>query len=208
MKHIKIISVGLGLLAAGTTWAQTTTSSTPTGLLGQRYGELSAGLHDVHNLSDNAYTVGASVNLPVAPFFDAGVSYNYDWIRGAFPGHANTGSTYLVAYKPMQGVKPFVGAALGWQWSRSGLFAGDAHGVWGATAGVEIPVGEITLTPRVSYADDFEATNVSAQQWSWGIEANYWATARTAFFGSIGRSDVMHSPVRSWDYQFGMRVKF
>jgi hypothetical protein len=209
MKLTQKITLALGLLAASTGIAQTATASGSTGLLGQRYAEVNFSLQDLKHVSNNSYSLGASANIPLVPSsIDVGASYDYSWIGGAFRGHANTLGAYATAYVPLQGVKPFVGAGAGWQWSSNRFVGSDDQGLWGLTAGVEIPVGVITLTPRINYADDLEGSRNSSQEWTYAVEANYWINPKTAIFGSISKTDVSHSSVDSWNYGVGLRVRF
>ena len=128
-------------------------------------------------------------------------------MRGAFSGHANTIGAYATAYTALHGVKPFVSSALGYQWISS-RFGSDEATLWGLSTGVEIPVGVATITPRISYADDFENSRASSQQWTFAVEANYWFNKRSSVFGSIGRSEILHSSLASWNYEIGLRSRF
>jgi hypothetical protein len=215
MKLTKKITLALGLLATGVGYAQTTaatpatTSNAGYGLLGHRYTELSVGVADVKHYSQHGYSVGASANNPVIPgVLDAGAGYAYSWIRGGAKGHANTIGTYATAYAPLGGVKPFVSAALGYQWTSAKFGMGNDEAIWGGAIGVEIPVGAITITPRISYSDDFEGTPRSSQAWTTSVEANYWFKKDSAVFGSIGHTDARRSPVDSWNYEVGLRARF
>ena len=123
-------------------------------------------------------------------------------------GDANTIGGYATAYAPLQGAKPFVGAALGYQWSSGRFGSGDNQALWGASAGVEIPTGVITLTPRITYADDFKGSRASSQAWTFAVEANYWVNNTTAVFASIGKTDVRHSRFDSRNYEVGLRGRF
>lgn len=202
------ITLTLGLLAAGASYAQSN-APVSTGLLGQQYTELSFGVNDIKHVSENGYSLSAGANTPVIPGkLDAGASYSYSWVRGDFRGHANTIGGYATAYVPLNGVKPFVGAGVGWQWTSARYVGSNDQGLWGATAGVEIPAGPVTITPRIVYADDFEGSADSGQEWTYQVEANYWFNQTTAVFGSIGKTDVHHSRFDSWNYQIGLRGRF
>ncbi|HVU32556.1 MAG TPA: hypothetical protein VHE61_03925 [Opitutaceae bacterium] len=203
-----ILALGL-LAAAGVSNAQTTAtnSAAPVGLLGQTYSEVNFGVSDITHYSPNAYSLGVAGNAPVSPFLDLGAGYNYSWIGGADRGHGNTLSGGATLYKTFAGVKPFVGAAVGYQWTTF-TYGRDEQAVWGATVGVEIPVSVITLTPRIVYADDFRGANRSQQSTSYEVEANYWVTPKAGVFAGLGYTDVRRSSLDSWDYSVGARFKF
>ena len=209
MKTTKKITLALGLLLAGAGFAQTTATRSGNGLLGQRYAEFGVGLQDLKFISDHAYSFGATANTPLAPSgLDAGIGYSHAWVDGQIDGHANTFGGYLTAYVPLHDVKPFLSAGVGWEWTRFRRFGDDDQGLWNLAAGVEIPLGAITLTPRVSYADDFEGRFSSDQQWTYEVEGNCWINAKTAVFGSVGKTDVVRSPAEAWNYRLGVRVRF
>ena len=211
MKTTKNIILALGLLTAATASnAQTTTAmSAPTGLLGVQYTELEFGVQDIKHVSPHAYSLSASANTAlVAGQLDGGASYSYSRIGGSVRGHSNTIGGYLTAYAPMNGVKPFVSAGLGWEWSSYRNVGSDNQALWGGAVGVEIPAGFVTITPRLSYADDFEGTRKSGQAWTYAVEANHWCSKTTAIFASIGKTDVRHSRFDSWNYSVGLRSKF
>lgn len=209
MKLNQTFTLALGLLAAAVSYAQTPADGRfGEGLLGTRFTELSLGLQDIRHSADHGYSVGALANNPiVAGVLDAGASYSYSWMRGPFKGHANTIGAYANAYTRHNGVKPFLGAGLGHQWTTT-RFASDKQALWGLTTGVEIPAGAVTVTPRISYADDFEGSRNSSQAWTFAVEANYWFNKTSAVFGSLGKSDVRRSPFDSWNYEVGLRARF
>lgn len=209
MKLTQKITLVLALLAAAGTGIAQTAAGRGTGLLGQRFVDVGVGLQDIDNFSDHIYSAGASVNTPFLPSLaDASFGYTYSRIKGVIRGNANTFSTGLKFYAPLQGVKPFVGANVGWQWVSIRGFDTEDDGIWGATAGVEIPVGAFTLTPRIVYSDDFESTRNSSQEWSYELEANYWFNASSAVYASVARSDGRSGSADSWNYRAGLRVKF
>jgi hypothetical protein len=210
MNLTKKITLALGLLAAGAaSHAQTTAaSSTGNGFLGQRFAEVNLGLQNLRNIHDHSYSTGASVNLPAVPsLLDVGATYDYSWVRGPFRGHANTVGVYAVAYTPLQGAKPFFGAAVGYQWTSLRFLGSDGEGLWGLTAGVEVPVGVWTFTPRVSFSDDID-TNTGAQDVTGALEVSRWINTTTAVFGSLSHTDVRRSSLDSWNYTVGLRLRF
>lgn len=201
----KMTMLAFGLLLAGVGFAQTANDSSP-GLLGQRYAELGLARHELKFSGDHAYSLGGGVNLPAVPtLLDVSLGYSHQWMRGARRGHSDIFSAMPIAYAPLKEVKPFVGLGMGWQTAGFGY---EPRGLWGAVAGIEFGSGNFTFTPRINYVDDFEVSRVSVQQWSWAVEGNCWLAPRTGIFASVGRSDVVRNPGRSWDYQIGLRVKF
>ena len=209
MNLTKNITLALGLLSAVACHAQSSPAGN-SGLLGLRYTELNAGLQNISHVSEHGYSVGALANNPLIPgVLDAGASYSYSWIRGPFKGHANTVGAYTNVYVPFNGVKPFAGAGLGYQWSSFSFGANDDMAIWGLTAGVEIPAGPgLTFTPRVNYSDDFEGNRNSTEVWTFQVEGNYWFNASHAAFASVGKSDVRRSRLDSWNYEIGLRARF
>lgn len=209
MKLTQKTTLVLGLLAAiGTSIAQNTSNTN--GLLGQRYAELSFGAQDLNQLKPHLYGLGAAVNAPVIPgSFDVTATYDYSWIRGSgLRGSANTFGGFGTLYTALNGVKPFVAGGIGWEWSRTRGFGSDDQGLWTAAVGVEIPAGVVTLTPRISYGDDFENSRTSSQQITYSVDANYWLDAKSAVYGAVGFTDYRSSPLESWNYRVGYRLKF
>ncbi|HVS51093.1 MAG TPA: hypothetical protein VHD62_01965 [Opitutaceae bacterium] len=201
------ITLALGLALAGASYAQTSSTVTPVGVLGQQFTELSFGTSDIRHVSPNFYDLSLAGNVPVAPNVDLGASYGYGWIGGAYRGHANQIEGTGTFHTNYNGVKPFVSLGLGYQWAS---FKGgyDDLGLWGASVGVEIPAGALALTPRIVYADDFRGSSRSSQQTSYEVEGNYWVSRTTAVFGSVGFTDTNNSGNDSWDYRVGLRLKF
>jgi hypothetical protein len=209
MKLTQKITFALGLLAAASASIAQTTTSRAQGLLGQRYVDLGFGVQDADQLSDHLYTVGASVNMPLLPnAADVGFGYAYSRFRGPIRANGNAIGGNLRLYAPLQGVKPFVGLNVGWQWTSIRGFDDDDYGFWGAAAGVEIPLGAFTLTPRVGYADDFENTENSSQDWTYELEANYWFSNTAAAYASVGKTDGRRGSIDTWNYRAGVRFRF
>jgi hypothetical protein len=207
----KKMTVTLGLLVAGTTYGQPAVTSNPTGTgnLGQRYIETSLGLQNVRHISDHAYSVDAGVNTPIVPSsVDAGAFYTYSWLKGRFASHANTFGVYATAYSAMQGVKPFASALVGWEWFKSEVVSSTSYGIWAAAVGVEVPVGEVTFTPRIVYADDFRRSARSSQGWTFQVEGSMALNPTTVVFGTMGKTDVRRTSFDSWNYEIGARFRF
>jgi len=212
--NIKKTILALGLLAAASTsFAQNpTATSTSNGLLGQRFVEFNYTLADLESFSDHNHAGMVSFNVPAIPsLLDVGASYAYDWSNGAVRSHGNTISAYANAYLPLNGVKPFLGASLGYSWVSLPFGLGDKEAVWSASVGVEIPLGSFTLTPRISYSDDFEGSGRdSDEMWTYEVEGNYWFSPRAGVFASIGRAEYDLDPIHLdiWGYRVGLRFRF
>jgi hypothetical protein len=104
-------------------------------------------------------------------------------------------------------VKPFLSTALGYQWT-STRSAATSRRSGASPPAWKFPPAPSRITPRISYADDFENTRNSSQAWTVQTEVNYWVEPDDGVFGSIGHSDVRRSPIDSWNYQFGLRARF
>jgi hypothetical protein len=209
MKLTKKITLALGVLAAvSTSIAQNASSSR--GLLGERYADFNVGAADLKYVSTNGYSLGAGFNLPILPgALDLGASYDYSWLRGSGArAHANTIGINSRLYTVLAGVKPFVSGTFGVQWSNIRGFGSDNQALWNLGVGAEIPVGVVTLTPRIVYDSDFEESFNSSQQLTYALEANHWLNQKTAVYGSVGYTDVNSSSFSSWNYQVGVRVRF
>ena len=215
MKLNQKITLTLCLLAGGGVgYAQNSTAVSPLpptsyGLLGQQYTEISFGVEDVNGVDAYGQTASVTANTPhVAEHVDAGASYAYSWTGGVNTGHANTIGIYGRSYRPMKGVKPFLSAGLGWTWTNTTLGGSDNRGLWGGSFGLEIPLGKFAVTPRITYADDFEGSSKSRQAWAWAVEANYWLSRGTGLFASVGYVDVCNSSNETWTYVLGLRGRF
>lgn len=204
-KNTLLALVALTATTAG--FAQTASTETvPTGVLGQSYSEARFGMSDIKSYSKNQYGLGLAGNMPVTSFLDVGAGYDYGWIRGE--GHFNLASANVVAYTTVGGVKPFVGALVGYEWVS---YAGGKENmaVWGAAAGVEFSLGGgLSLTPRAVFSSDFRSSNRSSQSSAYELEANYWVSKTAAVFASVGSSEVNGSDDRSTDFTVGARFKF
>ncbi len=202
---LSILTVA-GVSYAQNTNTQTQTSQVPVGVLGQSFSEVHFDVADLKHSSKNQYGLGVAANVPVSPFLDLGAGYDYGWLRGV--GHFNSINGSATAYTSFNGVKPFAGAALGYEWTHTSGFGNDNQAFWGVQVGVEIPVSVVSITPRIVYTDDFRSKTRSTQSVNYGVEANYWVTKTVSVFGDVGYDDVMHSAADAWTYRVGARMKF
>ncbi|HTQ32454.1 MAG TPA: hypothetical protein VMI53_14685 [Opitutaceae bacterium] len=207
--------------AAGVVYAQENmaggpaTDSSAGGVIGQRYADLNFGLQHIKHVSDNAYGIGAAMNVPVESYMDATVGYGYSWINSTLDERAHVASFTDTIYTTLAGgAKPFLSAGVGYEWDRiSGPnFKTDTaeFGLWGLDVGIEVPtaVQGLSVTPAISYLDDFRKSRNSAQARDYGVEANYWVDAKWSVYGNISYQDVLHSGADSWNYTAGIRIKF
>ena len=212
MTKKKLLSVLAALAAGVSAMAQSIpapTTSSSTGLLGQRYVDASFSAQDAHSFSDHAYGLGVAVNLPFNESLDFGLGYDYGWLNSSVDTRSHTLSASATTYTTYNGMKPFFGAALGYGWTRAevGSFSHkDNNGIWGLGAGVEIPVKAVTLTPSLSYADSFKGGSTGV--YAAGLEANHWFTKAVAGFADVSFSDARGHGGEAWNYGVGVRVKF
>lgn len=232
MKSSSLLAATLILAAGGTAFAQQIVQpGTPpsaqdnVGVLGKSYSELRFGYENIRHSDGDAYNAGISGNAPVARGLDVGFGYDYYWqnntpgpIAGTnYDAHYHQLATNATFYRSMNGVKPFVSGAVGYQWARADFsspfttsrpvrFAEDEW-VWGASTGVEVPVGTWALTPRISYSDTMSSNSNST--WHYGAEAHHWFTEKVGGYFDATFHDPRHNyGPESWTYTAGLRVRF
>jgi hypothetical protein len=210
MNLTKKMILALGLLAAASAGvAQTAVTTTTNGVLGQQFAEVNFSFVEIDSISDYTYVPGLRVNVPViASQLDVGGTYNYAKIRGPIKGHTNAFGVYATGYMPLENVKPFVSANLGYAWTSLPANAGDKGSNWAVNVGVEIPVGDFTITPSIGYGNEFDNSFNEGDTWTYRVEGNYWFSPRTAAYAAIAKSDEHRNPVDVWSYQLGYRFKF
>ncbi|MDD2764061.1 MAG: outer membrane beta-barrel protein [Opitutaceae bacterium] len=209
MNLTKKITLALAVLAACSAGFAQSSAATgiPVGTLGQRYADFNLGIQDIRHLTDNAYGLGLSANVPVTPHLDLGAGYSYGWLRGAVPAHSNTLTTMATAYTTFNEVRPFAEIGLGYQWVHA-LGMSDNSGIWAAALGVEIPAGLVSIKPSIVYNDDFRTSSRSAQDVTYGVEVNHWYSKSLAVYAGVGYTDVQNSNLDSWNYSIGLRMRF
>ena len=207
----KISLVLAAVAAAATSYAQTTPAATAsTGLLGQRYADVSFGVLDPHGTSDCGFGTGLGVNLPIATNLDASFNYGYSRLNnGGLKLRDHSVNAALIGYSTYGSVKPFFGLGLGYEWSKAkfGAFTTkDDSATWALGAGVEVPAGQFTLTPSVSYVDGFENNTTGA--YTYGLEASTWLSQKVAGYVDVSYVDVVGRGGQSWVYTIGARLRF
>lgn len=207
MNLIKKSMLALSALAAVSTMHAQSDVAKPTGALGIRYAEASFGLQDIKHLSDHAYSLGASVNLPIQSSLDLGFGYSYAWLDSSIDLRSEVLAASVTFHEKIKSVTAFTSVALGYQWDRArGYSAKDSAGVWGVAVGVEVPLRAVTLTPAISYTDSFEGNRDYAL--SYGVEASHWFTAKLAGFADVSYIDPKGRGDETWNYSVGVRLKF
>jgi hypothetical protein len=224
MKTSHTFSIALlAIAAAAGARAQTTpaVSSNAAGLLGQRYAEVSVGAIDPHGTSDEGFTADGNVNLPIQAGLDLGFGYSYDRLNldlgnSGLKQRSRDHTIYssVTAYSTYAGVKPFGSAALGYQWNRNKLDFGGARvvddredeGVWSLAVGAEVPVGPVTVTPKIAYEDGFKKRSIGA--FTYGAQASMWFTPKVGGFAEATYVDPTGGATQSWVYKIGARFRF
>jgi hypothetical protein len=227
----RIIAGGCALLLTAALQAQTMNNNYSgsnlsirdnPGVLGQNYADLHYGwidYHRDHNLDADGFNAGLSGNAAVARGLDVGFGYDYfreNNHRNPFNGSAYDARTHQLAtsatfFSPnARGVKPFVGGALGYEWSHGDfqrLTAYDDQWVWGVSGGAEIAVGAFAFTPRVTFSDTMLAGSPGA--WHYGGEVHHWFNERFGGYVDATFHDPRHnSAPQAWTYTAGMRMRF
>jgi hypothetical protein len=224
----KLMLALAALLLAGTSQGQTTMASSTgssslrdnPGVLGHSYTDLNYSWVDFSEdgIDAHGYIAGFRGNVPIRRGLDVGLGYHYyreNNHRNPFTGTEFDARYHQVAtdatfFLPTRAIKPFISGAVGYQWSRGdiqSLRTYDSQWIWGASSGVQIPLGAFTLTPRISYTDTMQ--NSSVGSWHYGAEAHHWFTEKLGGYLDA----TFHDPRRNggpeaWTYTAGMRLRF
>ena len=174
-----------GVALASPVLAQSDGSSS--GLLGTRYVEASGILFNYTHMSEDSYTVGTDVNLPLCAHLDLGASLTHSWLAVA-----------LTAYTAWGDFKPFAKASLGYEWwyvSNDPFYQIDAG-------------GEYRLTDRLSVSAQVTWLEYLAEDWNGGsfsasVRTNYWFTERLA-----GAVSLFSAEGGAWGYGLGVLLRF
>lgn len=200
----------IALFAAALGRAQTADDRrAPTGVLGHNYAEISFGLQDIRHVGPNFYDLSVAGNAAVLPRLDLGGAFSAGWIRGNIDGNASLLSGSATTYTLLGSVKPFLSTGLGYEWTSVPGRSEDKWR-WGASVGVEVPVfdGIMSLTPRITYGDDFRHGARSTDYWTFEAEGNAWLTRTTGLFAGVSFTDVNRSRFDSWNGRLGLRMLF
>jgi opacity protein-like surface antigen len=231
MKTMKLLAVASAALVTVVSYGQTTTPATTMtmrpstrddpGTLGHAYTELNYSWLDFHRDAGpdaDGYMAGISANTPLGRGLDLGLGYNYTRLnhhRNPFSGSDFDAryhglATAATFYAPVAGVKPFVTGGIGYQWSRGdiqSLRTYDHEWVWGASGGVQVALGRLSVTPRVTFSDTMRNNSIGA--WHYGGEAHTWFNEKWGGFFDA----TFHEPRRGggsdyWTYTGGLRLRF
>lgn len=234
MKTMNRLALVCAALAATASFGQTTpTATSPAysspapsirdnpGVLGHSYLDFNYTWVDFNedNASPRGYIAGLSANMPLQRGLDVGLGYNYfrennhrnPFNNSPFDVRAHQLTTNATYWLPSAGVKPFVTGAVGYKWNHGDLQSFrtyDDTWVWAAGVGAEIPLGLFSLTPRISYSNDFHG-HYAPGVWHYGAQAHHWFNEK---FG--GYLDAAYHDPRDrfageyWSYGAGVRMRF
>lgn len=177
---LAVTAQGAGATSSGMTTSAA--SGSAYGLLGQDYMGVHFGYTDVDSGPVSvAHSYGFIANRPSeVPNLDA--LFKYDFSRARAFGQKNEEHDFAigaVGYVPLQGVKPFAEANVGWAFGKFAGAKSDSF-TYLLGAGVEIQViPRLVLSPYVNFQ---EATHYNRNQWTYGVKATYrvaqeWSTS-------------------------------
>lgn len=131
MKISPLFAIGIAaLLSSISSFGQTSdttsgsTTTNPTGVgtpgvLGATYTDLNLTLERIEHSSGNGYNAGILGNVPMAPYADLRLAYDYWWYNsGGNRSHYHLVTAESRFYVATGGVKPYVGALVGYQWAQ------------------------------------------------------------------------------------------
>ena len=182
------LALTLGLAAlTPPAFAQPAPAAAPvagSGLLGKRSAEAGAMISDNTNDSDDGYTAGATVNIPVRSFLDVGATFEHSWLEGDQGENFQDLSAFATAYTQRGAFRPFARAELGYEWwhvSNDAFYQLDAG-------------TEYLLNDRLSHSAQISWGEYLAEDWNGGgfsasTRANYWVTKSLAASGIIGYTE-------------------
>lgn len=201
------------LIATAVTTFAVAQAQEATGFLGQRYTDINFGLSNDDAIPANYYDAVLNFNIPLCKSADLGLGYAYDWLNGNPSAQAHSLLTSATYHTTMNGIKPFVSAGLGYQWSSASFTVAkvttkvrDNDGIYGFGFGAEIPVGSLTVTPSVSYSNQFDGSGDGSV--GYGVEAARWFSNNAVYAGIAYQDDLSSGGSSAWTYRLGFRAKF
>jgi hypothetical protein len=228
MKNMKAIALGLATLVwAGASFGQQTTTTTYTspsirdnpGTLGHSFGEIGYTWHHIKNNAD-AYDIGGMANIPVGTGFDAQLGYDYFWWNDStdpttvqnydYRLHTLAAGGRFFGFNTGNSVKPFLGGMVGYAWSRGDFSRLRTFGhrwLFEVKGGAEIPLGGVTLTPHIAFADTMHRSSIGG--WSYGAEGHAWFSEKLGGFVDATWHNPQHNVSGSyWTYTGGLRLRW
>lgn len=216
MTTIKTFVGTVALLAASTVFAQTSScvlfpkgDEDGQGTIGRRYADGYLSIQDVRGTTTNVYGGGGGANIPLCSGIDlnGGVGYT-SYKPDDFSTTLTTlGGNVKFYNKAEGGVKPFVTGGLG-------MTFGDvnSHSTswvdWNVGVGAEFPYKWISITPSITYHDDFRHNGVSTQSLHYAVDFNSWATSQVGVYAKVVCIDTWHDANPAFGLALGVRVRF
>jgi len=201
------------------------------GTIGKRYVEAGLSAQSIRHTAHNIGGANLDVNLPVTNHIDVSGGYDYNWEnipvyrwwynnnegysveKSNIHLHNHRASGSITFYNVIEnGVKPFVSVGLDRNWTDSsgtfGNFAAETRNGRNASAGAVFPYKWISVTPRVSYQDDFKTSWNSFQAWGVGAEVSAWITRKIGAYVNVSFYDALHTANDYWVTGAGIRFRF
>ena len=177
-KFILAAAISLGLVSAAIAQSANVAVPNPaeadtavvSGQLGTRYTEVA---YKFINLKgpDNAHGFALNYNQPLSAGFDFTASY--DWGKadlGAFDAKVQDLEVGVKAFSNYSFAKPYVLAAVGWEWQKVATFRDDSF-TYKVGVGAEFEVAPaFVITPFVNFV---RATEFNASEFEIGAKATY-----------------------------------
>jgi hypothetical protein len=195
--YIFAAAVSLGALATASAQSANVAVPNPaetasTGLLGSRYTDVT--YNYLHNESsagpDHADGFAVGYNQPINPAFD--LKLNYDWARANFASYrfkVQDLDIGTAAYANLSWGKPFVLAAVGWQWQSGGGYSDNSFR-YQVGVGTEFQVAPaFVVTPFVTFV---RATGFNDSEVDFGVKAAYRVAGNWDIIARVQYDAVRH----------------
>ncbi|HYP16584.1 MAG TPA: hypothetical protein VEQ65_05185 [Opitutus sp.] len=182
----------------------TPTEVAPSGLLGARYTEVAYKFVDLKG-DDDAHGFTVAFNQPLAAGFDLVASY--DWVTadfGPFDAKVQDAEIGVKAFSQLSWAKPYVQAAVGWEWQKVASFREDSF-FWKVGAGAEFQVAPaFVVTPFVNFV---RATEFHSSEIELGAKATYRLTEAWSLTARAQYEEVRHD-ANTTEYAIGAIYRF